>query len=96
MTDAPTLKFGKYAGTALPAVPAPYLEFLVKKPDLWPDTRGQIEAELQRRTTPPARPLAEEDAAPLDARLRGDEERTVAARCPRCGHGLTVFVRLTK
>jgi hypothetical protein len=113
MNDGPTLKFGKYAGVALPAVPGAYLEFLAKKPDLWPDTRGQIEAELQRRGSvaaptdasdalTPARallarkPPPKEEDEPLDARLRGDEERVVPIRCPRCGHDVDCFVRLVR
>lgn len=69
--SAPALKFGKYSGVELPAEPAPYPEFLMKKPDLWPETRGQIEAELQRRTTAAPSRASVEAAEPLDARLGG-------------------------
>jgi hypothetical protein len=94
--STPTLKFGKYSGVALPSVPAAYLAFMLTKEDLWPETRQMIEAEVKRRAnTAPAKTTGE-DAEPLDARLRGDEERVIASRCPRCGHGLSVFVRLTR
>ena len=77
-------------------VPADYLQFLLKQSDLWPETRGQIEAELKRRTTAAPSRASVEAAEPMDARLRGDEERAVGSRCPHYGRGLTAFVRLTK
>ena len=77
-------------------VPADYLQFLLKQTDLWPATRCEIKAELKRRTTATASAPRGEDAEPLDARLRGDEERVVAIRCPRCGHDVDLFARLVR
>jgi hypothetical protein len=76
---------------------------MLTKEDLWPETRSLIESELKRRAatstpgvrTPEMRTVREE-AEPLDSRLRGDEERVVPIRCPRCGHDVDCFVRLVR
>jgi hypothetical protein len=106
MTDSPSLKFGKYAGVALPVVPVPYLEFMLSKQDLWPATRAQIEAELARRAasstdddTEPARPLVAKipraaTVEPLPPELQDDEPFEARFVCPSCGRHAKMSGRL--
>ncbi len=84
--SAPALRFAEYVGVELPAVPTSYLDFLAAKDnDLWPQTEGQIEAELKRRTATASAAL-DEATEPLYGWLRGSEECLVPIRCPQCGH----------
>jgi uncharacterized protein (DUF3820 family) len=55
MYDEPeqnTMPFGKHRGKPLSEVPRNYLAFVLDWPELWPDTRLIVLAELRRRGLP--------------------------------------------
>lgn len=86
------MPFGKHKGTPLTALPDPYVTWLLEQ-DLRDPLKSALEAERARRGAQGPAPGREDDDA-VPEPLRGDEERTVATRCPACGRGLTLFARL--